>query len=87
MSVLTKYTKLKTESKSGTLVVKFAREAIFGNNVLQRCTVAGGRELPALPVSELGHLKEMLFNQFPSYWTGNKLIHETSNLVTTNILE
>ena len=32
-SVLTKYTKLKTESKSGTLAVKLARKAIFGNSV------------------------------------------------------
>ena len=33
-----KYSSLRTECKSGALTVKLAREAIFGDSVLKRCT-------------------------------------------------
>ena len=66
--VLCRYQKLKTESKVGTLAVKLAREAIFGVDVMSKCTVVGCRELPALPNKELGYLKKILFQQFPAYW-------------------
>lgn len=52
----------------GTLAVKLAREAIFGDKVLIRCTVMGERELPGLPATELMELKRMLFKQFPQLW-------------------
>ena len=66
--VLIRYQKLRCESRVGTLAVKLAREAVFGTHVLAQCTVSGCRELPALPLRELGQLKEILFRQFPSHW-------------------
>ena len=66
--VLSRYTKLRTESKIGTLAVKLAKESFFGERILVQCTVSGFRELPALPPSPLGKLKETLIAQFPQYW-------------------
>ena len=59
--LLLKYPKLRGDSKAGTLAVKLAREALFGDDVLIRCTTFGNREHPALPVAEL-------FQLFPQYW-------------------
>lgn len=66
--ILQKFSRLRCESKVGTLAVKLAREAIFGDKVLIRCTVMGERELPGLPATELMELKRMLFKQFPQLW-------------------
>jgi len=66
-TVLLKYPKLKGESKAGTLAVKLAREALFGDAVLAKCTPFGNREQPALPTNELNRLKEELFQLFPQY--------------------
>ena len=63
--VLMKHPKLRCNSKIGTLAVKLAREAIFGEDVMARCTVAGERGLPGLPTAELQQLKQVLFMQFP----------------------
>ena len=67
-TVLLKYPKLKGDSKAGTLAVKLAREALFGDAVLAKCTPFGNREQPALPTHELNKLKEELFELFPQYW-------------------
>ena len=67
-AILTKYHKLRVESKAGILAVKLAKEAFFGVDVLAQCTVRGCRDLPALPLPELNELKQVLFNQFPNYW-------------------
>ena len=67
-NVLLKYPKLRGDSKAGTLAVKLAREALFGDDVLIRCTTFGNREHPALPVAELNQLKDKLFQLFPQYW-------------------
>ena len=40
--LLKKYSTLRVESKIGILAVKLAREAIFGDDVLRRCTPRGG---------------------------------------------
>ena len=66
--VLLKYPKLKGDSKAGTLAVKLAREALFGDDILIQCTTFGNREHPALPVAELNQLKHELFQLFPQYW-------------------
>ena len=44
------------------------QDAIFGDDVLIRCTVAEGRNQPGLPVNELSQLKQVLFTQFPRFW-------------------
>ena len=59
---------MKTESKVGTLSVKLARQAFFGDDVLKRCTVHGVREFPGLPCTELRQLKETIFQLFPQFW-------------------
>ena len=66
--VLQKYSSLRTECKSGALTVKLAREAIFGDSVLKRCTSRGWKDLPALPQTELNQLKAILYGQFPRFW-------------------
>ena len=63
--VLMKHPKLRCASKIGTLAVKLAREAVFGDDVMAQCTVAGERGLPGLPTKELQQLKQALFMQFP----------------------
>ena len=65
--VLQKYSTLKQESKIGTLAVKLAREAIFGDDILKLCTPRGWNDMPALPQKELNHLKAVLFEQFPCF--------------------
>lgn len=67
-TVLAKYRNLRVESKVGMLAVKLAKEALFGEKVLEKCTVGGCRGLPALPLEELNRLKQTLFQQFPNYW-------------------
>ena len=62
------FAQLKSKSKIGTLAVKLSRESFFGVKVIKLCTVAVWRGLPALPVVELGQLKEFLFKQLPDYW-------------------
>lgn len=52
----------------GLLVVKLAKEAFFGEDIMVRCTVNGKRQLPGLPLTELNSLKHTLFQQFPEFW-------------------
>ena len=51
--VIQQYPKLRGEGKAGTLAVKLAREAFFGDDVLVQCTPGGSRDLLALPCIEL----------------------------------
>ena len=63
-TILHKFSKLHCESKIGTLAVKLAKVSIFGDQVLLKCTVMGGRKLPGLPAAELMELKRSLFLLF-----------------------
>ena len=65
--------KLVCESKVSTLALKLARESFFGEDVMVQCTVAGDRELPALPGHELELLKNQVLTLFPAYWNS---LHE-----------
>ena len=67
--IINNYPKLRCESKAGTLAVKVAKNAVFGESVMKRCTVMGERDLPGLPPTELMELKRILFKQFPHLWT------------------
>lgn len=78
--VILRYPKLRNPSNVGTLATKLAREAYFGEDVLAKCTVAGDRGLPGLPIEELRQLKQTLFAQFPTYWRSP---HEFEPLWTT----
>ena len=79
--VILKYPKLRSPSTVGTLAIKLAREAVFGEEVLAQCTVYGDRELPGLPVEELQELKQTLLAQYPDYW---KSQHEFEPLWKTS---
>lgn len=65
---LAKHSNLIYSSKVRSLASKLAKESVFGDDVLIRCTVAGSRSFPALPVAELNYLKTIVFKQFPVYW-------------------
>ena len=52
----------------GMLSVKLAQEVYFGKKVMEKCTVSGCRDLPGLPIAELGELKQLVFTQFPQFW-------------------
>lgn len=58
---LSRYSTLIYGSKVRTLATKLAKECIFGDDVLVRCTVAGSRCFPALPVAELNELKKIVY--------------------------
>ena len=70
--MLTKYANLykrgATESAIRHLCVKLAKEAVFGEDIMRRCTPGGTRELPGLPYDELFALKKAIFAQCPQFW-------------------
>jgi len=55
------------ELNAGTLCQALAREAIFGKDVLARCTITGNGGKTALPLREMNNLKTIIFNLFPKY--------------------
>ena len=57
-----------SEGNIRTLSVKLAKEAVFGMEVMVRCTPGGTCELPGLPTRWLVLLKKMILSQFPQYW-------------------
>ena len=50
------------------LCLLLAKEALFGDYVLARCTPCGTGFYPALPYTELYELKKVLLTQFPQFW-------------------
>ena len=70
-SLSDRYPKLRSLCKAGSLSYKLAREAIFGENILKRCTPKGNRYLPGLPSKELDDLKRVMFSQYPSVLEGS----------------
>ena len=50
------------------LTVKLAKEAIFGEDIMRRCTPGGTRDLPGLLYKELYDLKKIVLKQYPQYW-------------------
>ena len=67
--VINKYSKLRGNSKAGTLAQKLAKEAFFGEAVMVECTVHGCRDHPGLPTAKLHQLKSTIQSLFPQYWT------------------
>ena len=59
---LTSYT-----SKITTLAVILAREAVFGDDVLGRCTAKGCGDRPALPHGELLQIKQTIYSAYPQF--------------------
>ena len=52
-AMVERYKKLKTVGNAGALAVKLAKESIFGEEVLTKCTVYGARDKSGLPTAEL----------------------------------
>ena len=74
-AVIVKHLKLTAVSKAPTLAVKLARFAVFGDELLGMCTVMGYHDSIGLPTEELTQLKQIVFNQYPTYW-GNPVEFE-----------
>ena len=66
-AVLEQHHRLKGEKNAGSLAIKLAKDALFGDEVLKLCTPMGNRSLPALPTKELQQLKAIIYQQFPQY--------------------
>ena len=59
---------LKSVEKASTLAQKLAKEAIFGVEIMKRCTPGGTKELPALPKEEMFTLKKAICKELPQLW-------------------
>ena len=66
--IIRKYPYYQTVSRIGTLAQRLAQESYFGDDVLEKCTVMGCRDSPALPIKELNDLKQKIFSLFPQFW-------------------
>ena len=58
----------KKELVPSTVAQTLAKLAIFGVDVMKRCTPSGSSILPALPTDEMYKLKKVVFHTFPSFW-------------------
>ena len=56
-----------TEKTAPTIAQMLAQKAIFGPEIMARCTPQGTRADPALPRAELYILKKIIFKLFPIY--------------------
>ena len=59
---------LMSAEKASTLTQKLAKEAIFGVEIMKRCTPGGTKEFPALPKEEMFILKKIVYKQLPQFW-------------------
>ena len=41
--------RLTQANKVNTLAARIARDAVYGENLMKKCTALGGRELPGIP--------------------------------------
>lgn len=71
-SVETVLAKKTSETKPSTLAQTLAKSAIFGIDIMRRCTPAGTKDLPALPRAEMYTLKKLVFRAYPKFWHSPK---------------
>jgi len=62
-----------------------AEKAYFGEAVLKRCTIAGYRDEPALPIQELNELKAQIFSLLPQFWANPLKFEQTWSDCTVSI--
>ena len=65
--VISQHRNLLHEESAGTLCQILAKEAIFGKDLLARCTVTGKGGTLALPLQEMNDLKRKMFSLFPRF--------------------
>ena len=58
---------MNSDSKMTTFALNLAREAIFGEDVMIKCTTHGFGDTPGLPLAELLQLKEEVRRHYPKY--------------------
>ena len=61
--------KLLALSSFSRLAVRLAREAYFGQTLMNKCTVHSYKDLPALPIDSLLQLKKKILSQQPQFLT------------------
>jgi len=65
--VIAQYPNYVNKPSAGTLCQIFARESVFGKDVLACCTVSGNSGKTALPLHELNQLKIKIISLLPKY--------------------
>lgn len=65
--VISKYTRLRGDSKMGELASKLARESFFGKELMRRSTVMGFKDFPPLPSDRVQTLKDTILSLCPAY--------------------
>ena len=65
--VIAQHRKLINDDGAGTLCQILAKEAIFGKDVMERCTVTGRGGTHALPFQPMNDLKAKMFQLLPRY--------------------
>ena len=58
----------KSNRQPSTVAQAVAKLAIFGVEVMKKCTPSGSSKYPALPKNEMYKLKKVVFHAFPSFW-------------------
>ena len=84
-TVIKKYSNYRSLSRVSTLAQRLASESYFGDDVLEKCTVMGCRDNPALPLKELNDLKQKVFSLFPQFW-GNPVQFEDTWTTCANAI-
>ena len=51
-----------------TVTQSLPKAAVFGEEIMKRCTPSGSNFYPALPKAEMFHLKQVVFRTFPRFW-------------------
>ena len=58
----------KGSRQPSTVAQALAKLAVFGVDVMRKCTPSGSSTYPALPKNEMYKLKKTGFHAFPSFW-------------------
>ena len=66
-TVIKKYSNYCSLSRVSTLAQRLANESYFSDDMLEKCTVTGCCDDPALPSKEFNVLKQKIFNLFPQF--------------------
>ena len=74
-SIPTLYSNYRSLSRVSTLAQRLASKCYFGDDMLEKCTVMGCLDNPALPLKELNDLKQKIFSLFLQFW-GNPVQFE-----------
>ena len=84
-SVLDENIALQNDSSAGTLCQRLAKEAIFGEEVMEKCTPYGTRDCPGLPQAELFELKMIMFRLFLKFHGCPGLFESTWKTCITSV--